>query len=219
MAVFCWSGLGGVLCYHIGMSRENDETIKTYEQYAEQYLARNTTEEADKLRREMLKERLESLLKGAKIFEVGSAGGDDARFIKSLGFENVTASDVAEPFLDKMRKNGLSPIKFDLVRDNFPDKYDLIYCWAVLMHFTKEEAKDALKKIYEALSEGGRLLTCLKMAEAKTEEWTQFQGERGAKVYFSYWSEEELRGFLKEVGFRKIDIWGYGNWLDCWAEK
>lgn len=200
------------------MSIENQKTLKAYEQYASKYLGQDTSN-ADKLKQDMLKKCLADIPKDAKIFEIGSAGGKDAEFFRSLGYKNITVSDVPSHFLNILKKKGFSPIRFNLIEDEFLDKYNLIYCWAVLMHFTKEEAKSSIRKMYNALESDGKILICVKTNKNKKEDWTDFQNEKQAKVYFSFWEEKELKNFLNDIGFQDIKIWRYGNWLDCLARK
>ena len=200
------------------MSTENQKTLETYERYANNYLKQDTSS-VDKAKQDMLKKCLSDISKDAKIFEVGSASGKDAEFFRSLGYKKITVSDITDHFLVELKNKGFSPIKFDLIKDDFSDSYDFIYCWAVLMHFTKEEAKNAIRKMYDALNNDGRILMCIKTDENKTEEWVDFQNEKQAKVYFSFWKEEEINNFLHEIGFKDIKIWRYGNWLDCLARR
>ena len=201
------------------MSQENTKTIEVYEKCAERYLGRSTVGKIEKIKQEMLKNCLADLPKEAKIFEVGSASGNDAIFFRSLGYQNITVSDVVKPFLKKLEEEGFSPLRFNIIKDSFPDKYVFIYCWAVLMHLTKDEAKSAIKKIYNALNNDGMLLTCVKTTETEKEKWSDFENSKGEKVYFSFWSENELEQYLKEIGFRAIKIWKYNDWIDCLAKK
>lgn len=213
------------------MSRENEETIEIYEKFGDRYLERN--EKAiksdsrarleDESQKELFKVYISGLPKDAKIFEVGSAGGRDAKTLKGFGYTNIIVSDVADYFLEKLKDEGFLPIKFNLLTDDFNDKYDFILCWAVLVHFKKAEAKDSIRKMYEALSDGGRLALCVKCKDGCEEEWEDFQGQIGAKRYFSYWTRSELEECLKQMGFKTIDIQQYdgvrSGWLRCCARK
>lgn len=213
------------------MSKENEKTIEVYEEYGDKYLARNQAaikndpraQKDDERQKQLLKEYTNGLSLDAKIFEVGSAGGRDAKTLFSLGFKNVIVSDVANFFLNKLKEEGFSPIKFDLINDEFSDKYDFILCWAVLVHFTKDEAKAAILKMQGALKDGGRLAFCVKHKEGHEEDWADFQGLMGAKRYFSYWDKDELENFIKECGFKNIKIEQHGGvracWLECCTEK
>lgn len=199
------------------MSQDNKNAIDMYEKHAGDYLVSNTTKADDAARAKMLTECLEGLPKDAKIFEVGSAGGNDAKFMQSLGYNNITVSDIAPSFLKALEGRGFKPIKFDLTSDDFTDKYDFIYCWAVLMHLKKDEARAGLSKIYDAINDGGRMVTCVKTGDTE-EEMVNFR-ESGDMIYYSYWTREEFESYLCELGFKNIRIWEYNRWLDCYAEK
>lgn len=213
------------------MSKENEKTIEVYERFGQNYLKRNSDDvknnpkakKDDDRQKELLKKFTDGLPKDAKIFEVGSAGGKDADFIRSLGYTNVTVSDVADFFLRELEKKGLSPIKFNLITDEFGDKYDFILCWAVLVHFTKAEAKEAIRKMFKALNDGGRIALAVKHKEGHEEEWEDYQGRIGAKRFFSYWQKDELEQCLEECGFKNVQIAKHGGaracWLNCCAEK
>lgn len=213
------------------MSKENEETIKIYEKFGDKYLERNKkaidndsrAKIEDELQKELFKTYVNGLPKDSKIFEVGSASGRDAKTLRGLGYTNIVVSEVVDFFLKKLRDEGFSPIKFNLITDDFSDKYDFILCWAVLVHFTKAEAKDSIRKMYEALNDGGRVALCVKYKDGCKEEWDDFQGQIGAKRYFSYWTKNELEDCLRQTGFKKINLQQYdgvrSGWLRCCAEK
>lgn len=213
------------------MSIENDQTIEVYEKYGAKYLARNAealkdnpqAKKDDEWQRGLISSFVDGLSKDARIFEVGSAGGRDAKFMRELGYKNITVSDAANYFLPLLEKEGFSPIKFNLIKDEFKDKYDFILCWAVLVHFTKREAKDAIKKMFDALDEHGRIALCVKHKDGHEEEWEDFRGMIGAKRFFSYWDKAELEDFMKESGFKNITVHQRGGaracWLECFAKK
>lgn len=213
------------------MSRENDLTIEVYEKYGHKYLERNAVDiknnpkaKADDERQAKLFERyMEDMPPEATIFEVGSASGRDAKTLMRLGYRNIIVSDVADFFIEHLMKEGFSPIKFNLITDEFPGKYDVILCWAVLVHFTKPEAIAAMRKMYEALNSGGKLILGVKYKAGHEEEWEDYQGRIGAKRYFTYWDKEELAETLKDIGFEEISIEQHGGarscWLNCCARR
>ena len=71
--------------------------------------------------------------KGAKIFEIGSADGVNAKYIKDLGY-NITASDVTKDFIYETKSKGLDTIEFNVLEDDFKEKYSAVFCWRVLVH-------------------------------------------------------------------------------------
>ena len=203
------------------MSIKNEKTINSYEKYAKEYVNQKNADSNDdviKQKHAMLSNCLKGVPKSGRLFEIGSGSGEDAAYIQSLGYSNLTVSDAADSFINILRKKGFSPIKFNLLKDDFPEKYDFIHCWAVLMHFTKKEAGESIKKIYNALIDGGKVLFCVKTSKDKAEGWKRLS-EKDGEIYFSFWSKDELELFLNQVGFKKIEIWGYGDWIDCLAER
>ncbi|MBR4672650.1 MAG: class I SAM-dependent methyltransferase, partial [Bacilli bacterium] len=143
------------------MSIQNKKTLEAYQKAAKNYLesskivAKEYKESAKEYKKKVnlfIKETFKELPKGSKILEVGSADGENAKYIEKLGY-NVTASDVADDFLKAIKDNGLEPIKFNLLTDKFKDKYNAIFCWRVFVHFTKEDSLKALKRSYDALND------------------------------------------------------------------
>lgn len=136
------------------MSIQNKKTLEAYQKVAKNYLAStklvNSTYQENAIRakkelQDFIKEAFKEIPKGSKILEVGSADGENAKYIQELGFD-VTASDVADDFLNTIKENGLNLIKFNILTDDFKDMYYAIFCWRVFVHFTKKDSLTALKK-------------------------------------------------------------------------
>ena len=141
------------------MSIQNKKTLEAYQKVAKNYLestklANSTYKEnairAKKELQDFIKETFNEIPKGSKVLEVGSADGENAKYIQELGFD-VTPSDVADDFLNAIKENGLNPIKFNILTDDFKDNYYAIFCWRVFVHFTKKDSLNALKRSYEFL--------------------------------------------------------------------
>lgn len=156
---------------------------------------------------EFIKESLSSIPKGSKIFEIGSADGENAKYLQDLGY-NVIASDIADDFINEINKNILQTIKFNALEDNFPEKYSGIFCWRVFVHFTKEDAQKVIKKTYDALEKDGIFIFNAMNREAKAvdEEWVDFKGEyhMGIERYYSYFYQEDLDNFITKTGYEII---------------
>lgn len=196
------------------MSIENKKTLDVYENFAHMYLL-NTIEhdnlDPNKARKkqqaleELLKTSFSDLPKNAKIFEIGSGNGTNAKYIKSLGFD-VTASDTADDFIKATQKQGVKTIKFDALEDNFPEKYFGIFCWRVFVHFTKEDALKIIQKAYNCLEENGIFIFNAINKEIKEvdNEWIDFEGEyhMGVKRYYNYFLKEDLDSIIKQTPFK-----------------
>lgn len=200
------------------MSIENKKTVEIYKEKASTYLA--TSIEHDKLdpekanrKREKLNNFLRSsfqtLPKNAKILEIGSANGENAKYIESLGY-NVTASDIAEDFINASKANGLDTIKFNILEDNFKETYSGILAWRVFVHFTKEDVLEALKKSYDNLENNGVFVFNVINRETRSvdKEWVDFPNEyhMGAERYYNYFGQKELDKIISQTNFQIHDF-------------
>lgn len=196
------------------MSIENKKTVEIYEEKAATYL--KTTIEHDKLDEEkakrkkeklqnFIKENLEQFKKGSKVFEIGSADGENAKYIKELGY-NVTASDIADAFIDETKSKIENTIKFNILEDDFKDKYSAVFAWRVFVHFTKEDLDITLNKVYKALENGGVFIFNIMNRETRDcdEEWVDFPNEyhMNAERYYKYFSEKEVNELIQKTNFK-----------------
>jgi Asp-tRNA(Asn)/Glu-tRNA(Gln) amidotransferase A subunit family amidase len=196
----------------------NKLTIDVYENSAAKYIDDHlkSTPYAD----EWIEESLKGVPKDAKMFEVGSASGREAKLIDSFGYD-IQTSDVAEAFVKYLSDIGLNPMKFDLNADEFPEKYDYIFAKAVLVHFAYPEVEAILKKVFAALNENGIFAFTVKRGEG--EEWKA--NYLGVERYFSYWSEGEIKQAAERAGFSEIEITGLeepsrnNSWIAVVAKK
>lgn len=205
------------------MSLENEQTIKTYEKYGQNYIddAINnpfrTKKQADLAK--TLATVVEGLPKDAKIFEIGSGYGRDAEILKELGYTNIKVSEVTELFLNYLREHGFEPVKFDATKDDFSNQYDFIMCNAVLVHFPKDEAKHVIQKIFNALVDGGRAYFSVKESDKPEGSDDRIGGER----YFSYWTFQEIKDFIEKVGYKIANIeqvpGSRENWINISVRK
>ena len=186
------------------MSVQNDKTLEAYQKAAKNYLnsskivASAYKKNADKAKKELqrfIKDTFKDTPVGSKVLEVGSADGENAKYIQKLGYA-VTASDIADDFLKAIRDNGLTPIRFNLLKDEFEDKYNAIFCWRVFVHFTKEDSINALNRSYDALENNGLLILSVINRDCKKvdNEWVDFPDEYhlGVDRYFNNYSKEQF---------------------------
>ena len=196
------------------MSKENQKTLEIYQKKACVYLENNL--EHDRLditkakhKRDnlenLIKTSFESLPQNAKVFEIGSGDGVNAKFIENLGFR-ITASDIAEAFIEATQNQGVKTIKFNVLEDEFHEKYFAVFCWRVFVHFTKEDALKTIKKVYNVLEDGGIFIFNAINREFREvdNEWLDFEGEyhMGAERYYNYFKKEELDNLIKQTNFK-----------------
>ena len=196
------------------MSIENKRTLEVYNKKAKTYLETsikhdNLNPEKAKHKHEQLetfiKTNIETLPKGSKVFEVGSADGTNAKYIEKLGYQ-IIASDIAEDFINSIKSKGLKAIKFNVLENEFDEKYSAIFCWRVFVHFTKSDVSKVLKKVYDILEEGGLFIFNVINRETREvdEEWVDFPNEyhMGAERYYKYFYEEELNEIITKMGYK-----------------
>lgn len=196
------------------MSIENKKTVEIYEEKAATYL--KTTIEHDKLDEEkakrkkeklqnFIKENLEQFKKGSKVFEIGSADGENAKYIKELGY-NITASDIADAFINETKSKVENTVKFNVLEDDFKDKYLAVLAWRVFVHFTKEDLDITLNKVHKALENGGIFIFNIMNRETKVcdEEWVDFPNEyhMDAERYYKYFLKEEVDSLISKTDFK-----------------
>lgn len=196
------------------MSKENEKTLKIYDEKAGTYLNTsiahyNLDPEKAKRKSEKLHKfingNIGTLPKGAKVFEFGSGDGKNAKYIEELGYD-ITASDVADDFIKATKSTGVKTIKFNVLEDKFNEKYLGVFAWRVFVHFTKEDALKVLKKTYDALEDNGLFIFNVMNREGKAvdEEWVDFSNEyhMGAERYFRYFSEDEMNEIIAKTEFK-----------------
>lgn len=196
------------------MSKENKKTVEVYKKTAHLYLANSAEHDrldqdrANKKREKLeklIKESFSNLPKNAKVFEIGSGEGKNAKFMQDLGF-NVIASDTADDFIEATRKLGVNTIQFDALEDDFSEKYSGMFCWRVFVHFTKEDALKTIQKAYNALEDNGVFIFNAINRETKNvdNEWVDFEGEyhMGVERYYNYFSEEDFNDIINKTDFK-----------------
>lgn len=94
------------------MSLENKKALDAYQKTASQYLANSIEHDSlDIAKAKRKKEKLQNFIRssfssipaGSKILEIGSADGENAKYLQELGY-NVTASDIADDFINAIKK-------------------------------------------------------------------------------------------------------------------
>lgn len=196
------------------MSKENQKTIEVYQETAHLYLATSAEHDRldpDKAKRKrnklesLIKENLSILPKHAKVFEIGSGEGFNAKFIKDLGFQ-VTASDTANAFIEATKKQGINTIRFNALEDDFPEKYSGIFCWRVFVHFTRDDILKTIQKAYDNLEENGVFIFNAINRDVKDvdEEWVDFAGEYhlGVERYYHYFRKQDLDDIISQTNFQ-----------------
>lgn len=183
------------------MNKSNKKTLESYESGVNEYIQHAPNKRGGVVEN-WIDKSLETLSKDAKILEVGSAYGRDAKIIEEKGF-CVEKTDATEGFVEILKREDSNSRIFNILSDQIEDRYDLIIANAVFLHFTDEEVKNAAVKSYNALNLNGVLAITLKQGEG--EAWQSNKGM--APRFFNFWSEEAITELFRQVGFDSVETW------------
>lgn len=176
----------------------NSDTIQVYEEKFQEYIS-TTPQKVSGGFKKWIDKSLSCITKQSTIFEIGSAFGRDAEYIKSCGY-NLQTSDVAKNFIKVLRKKGFYPKEFNLLEDKFDQTYDMIFANSVLLHFNGLDLANAVFKINNALNDGGIFAFAVK--PGKGEKWSSHKV--GAPRYYFLWQPDEIQKFISGFGFEVL---------------
>jgi SAM-dependent methyltransferase len=186
-------GEGGRLFTFLSES-PNARTLDAYEHEAERY--RETLGPAPDWHVAFLDRVADAIGPGGAVLELGSGTGDNARYLTGRGLA-VQTSDGAGAFVEAMRRDGLSPLLLDVLRDDLGGPWDAVVAFAVLLHLTADELAGVLDQAHTAVRPGGRL--ALSVKEGDGAAWSDHK--LGRPRFFTYWRPEPLARLLGEHGW------------------
>jgi len=168
------------------------------------------------------------LKQGSLVLDVGCGGGTKSQYMINKGLK-VIGIDFSEKMIE-IAKREVPKNKF-LVMDmqdigKLEKNFDGIFLQAVLLHIKKKAVKGVLQKLLEKLKKGGYVYVAVKeigpkgvVEKIKTEEDYGYPYER----FFSYFTLDEIRGYLEKLGIKVIyeDITPQGNirWIQVIGQK
>lgn len=164
----------------------------------------------------------------ASILDVGCGAGEKSKYLVKHGF-NVTGIDFSEEMID-LAKQQVPTGKF-LVRDikqslNLGESFDGVFAQAVLLHISKKEIVEVIKNITEPLKTDGYFYAAVKeLKSGKPDEEIVKENDYGYDYerFFSYYSLDELKGYVAQVGlsvvYENVANSGKTNWIQIVAKK
>lgn len=200
------------------MSETNSKTIESYNGHVQEYID-GTPQEVSGVVKEWLDKSLTGLPLDAHILEFGSAFGRDAVYLQDKGY-TVECTDATPSFVELLQQKGFNARQLNAITDDLPQGLDLVLANAVLLHFTREETAQVLRKVHTSLSDGGRFAFTLKEGDGDT--WSD--AKLGVPRFFCYWTEEQISQYLADAGFNNVDVTGdaetkNATWLQVIASK
>jgi SAM-dependent methyltransferase len=149
-----------------------------------------------------------TLSPGARVLEIGSGGGRDARALEDAGL-SVRRTDVTPAFVDLLRASGVDADVVDPLTDDLDDPlrpgvpYDGVWASASLLHVARADLPVALARLGAATRADGVLRMSVK--EGDGEGWSS-HGTVKAPRMFVYWYEEQLRAVLEDAGWAVTSV-------------
>jgi len=165
---------------------------------------------------------------GSLVLDVGCGAGVKSKYLIKKGLK-VVGIDLSEEMV-KIAKREVPDAKF-LVADiseplELVDRFDGIFAQAVLLHIPKKEIKKVLGNLISLLNPNGYLYIAVKgLRKGEKEERIIKESDYGYeyKRFFSFYTSDELNGYIEELGMRSIynDIISVGNtdWIQLIAQK
>jgi methyltransferase family protein len=186
-----------------------DVTLATYEAAADTYRRHDPPLQGPLLT--FLDLLVSRLARAARVLELGSGTGRDARYLESRGL-TVIRSDAAAAFLELLRVDGHDARKLDIRTDPFGGPYDAVYANAVFLHLRRPDFPRVLVRARDAVVEGGLLAFTLK--EGDGEGWSTAKLE--LPRHFTYWRGPAVLSALAESGWAVLSVDRAQGRLEPW---
>ncbi|UUZ58767.1 class I SAM-dependent methyltransferase [Nocardioides sp. B-3] len=179
------------------------DTVRAYDLDAAAYAA-NGASMPDSVRRD-LEAFAERLGAGARVLEIGSGGGRDARLLEEHGLR-VRRTDITPGFVALLRAEGhdadlLDPLTDDLSTPEGP--YAAVWANASLLHVARADLPVVLARLAAVVRPDGLLRISVKAGDG--EGWST-HGSIGNPRHFTYWRADPLRNVVAGAGWRDVEI-------------
>ena len=176
------------------------QTLDYYNQNSASFISGTINADMEETRRKFLKK----LPANARILDLGCGSGRDTKAFLELGYDVDAADGSAELCRSASEYTGI-PVKQLLFGElDAKESYDGIWACASILHLSRPDLADALRRITAALREKGILYTSFK--------YGSFEGMRNGR-YFTDFTEETLAEFLKEnrIALTITETWITGD--------
>lgn len=175
-----------------------DETLNYYNQNADSFIAGTASADMSAQYQFFLKHVPEK----AKLLDLGCGSGRDSAYFASLGFDVVAVDGSAE--LCKRVKGiyGIDAVCALFEDLSFDAEFDAVWACASLLHVSKEDMPNILKKVSDALKPEGILYASFKYGNAERISNGRF---------FNDYTETDIDALLTEENQLKL--------LECWITE
>jgi SAM-dependent methyltransferase len=181
-------------------------TVRAYDSSAAEYDSR-TVEMPPSIQAAV--DRFAAALRpGARVLEIGSGSGRDARALEAAGL-SVRRTDITPAFVDLLRDAGVEADVVDPLVDDLADPaapgtaYAGVWADASLLHVDRDDLPQVLRRLADTTKPGGVLFVSVK--EGDGSDWS-VHGNVTAPRFFTYWREDPLRSVVEASGWRVDDV-------------
>lgn len=160
------------------------------------------------------------LREGSRILDFGCGSGRDTKYFLEHGFRVDAADGSKELCRIASQYTGIEVKQMLFQELDEKETYDGIWACSSILHLPKEELKPVLRKMADALVEGGLIYTSFKYGE--------YEGERNGR-FFTDFIEETFLKFLRDIEHLKLEeYWitgdvrpgrGEERWLNVFLRK
>lgn len=163
----------------------NNKTLDYYNHHAQSFVSSTIS-----VNFKPIQDKFINALRGKQVLDFGCGSGRDTRYFLEAGF-CVTAVDGSEEMCRYAREYTGIPVRHMLFQElDAQDKYDGIWACSSILHLPKNELREVLSKIVDALHNDGIIYTSFKYGD--------FEGERNGR-YFTDFSIETFTEFIKDI--------------------
>ncbi len=157
---------------------------------------------------------------GARVLDVGCAGGVKAEYLVGKGLD-VVGIDYSENMIG-IAKRRVPKAVFYLMDmrdiDSSLGLFDGIFMQASLLHIPKKEVFSTLMRMRSVLNPEGCLYIAVKVLKPGSPE-EEMKVEDGDSRFFSYFTMDELRGYMKDLDFDIRYEKSEGIWLQIIGQE
>lgn len=193
-------------------------TKQSYDSGADAYIGATRSFSAFPGLREEVEE-FASLVGDGPFLEVGVGSGRDLTVFRGQ-VAHLIASDISFELLTRLGAS-VARVQLDARRLPFPpDLFRAVWCWAVLVHLRREDARRALLEIRRVLAKQGWAGVSVKLGEGEGyQQGTSLPGVR----WFTLFSREEFEEMVSSAGLQikksRIRAERHNQWLSVFAQR
>lgn len=176
----------------------NSKTIEVYDRSIKEYLQKTplTYNETHVPLLRWINKSLSLIPVAGKVFEIGTGPGRDALYMESRGYD-VTRSDASKAFVSHLKRNKKPAAHYNVLEDDIPNSYHMLFANAVIPHFTAYDLKYVLHKIQRGLPRDA--IFAFSAKQGRGEAW--INEKLTERRFVRYWTPQTLCNMVEDAGF------------------